>query len=71
MSSDIDLDDILDGVWKMPNEGSSNLRVDQTEGTNELFNERWIWGEEIYVTIIRKGSNGNDDMSTRMAEMAR
>ena len=31
LSSDIDLDDILDGVWKMPNEGSSNLCVNQTE----------------------------------------
>ena len=28
---DIDLDNVLDGAWEMPNEGSSNLCVNQTE----------------------------------------
>ena len=39
ISSDIDLDDILDGVWEMPNEGAGNLCVDQTEHTENKSEE--------------------------------
>ena len=77
LSSDIYLDDILDGVWKMPNEGSSNLCVDQTEGTNELFNEGGFgdspMGRGTYVTIIRirTGREAGIARMTRIARIAR
>ena len=32
----IDLDNVLDGAWEMPNEGSSNLCVNQTEKRGKM-----------------------------------